>query len=148
MGKELNEIKDEAIKLNSIIQDWKDNYKYIYFYLFYSKCEEEKADFMKRVELLKLENKMKNDEIMRLTEEINNLYNDKNILLSEMNDKNNLAETLTKEIKKNEDIVNNFNSINKENFDKDQIIKELKNKIYQMEKNRPNKIYFDLKENE
>lgn len=27
MSKELNEIKDEAIKLNSILADWKNNYK-------------------------------------------------------------------------------------------------------------------------
>lgn len=27
MSKELNEIKDEAIKLNSIIEEWKANYK-------------------------------------------------------------------------------------------------------------------------
>jgi hypothetical protein len=27
MGKELNEIKDEALKLNSIIEDWKANYE-------------------------------------------------------------------------------------------------------------------------
>ncbi len=27
MGKELNEIRDESLKLNSIIEEWKANYK-------------------------------------------------------------------------------------------------------------------------
>jgi ABC-type Zn uptake system ZnuABC Zn-binding protein ZnuA len=105
-------------------------------------------DLVKRLELLKTENEIKYNEISKLTDELNEIHNHKNILLSEMNDKNYLAETLTKEIKRNEEIVNNFNSINKQNSDKDQIIKDLKIKILHMEKNKPNRVYFDFKENE
>jgi len=31
MSKELNEIKDEATKLNSIIGEWKANYEYLFY---------------------------------------------------------------------------------------------------------------------
>ena len=103
---------------------------------------------MKKIDLLKFENNIKEDDLSRLNEEIKQLVSDNNKLMMEMEDKNNLAQTLKHELKRNEEIVNNFNSINKDYNDKEHIIKELKNKIIQMEKGKPNKIYFDLKENE
>lgn len=101
---------------------------------------------MKKIDLLKSENNTKEDEINRLNEEIKQLLIDKNNLIVEVEEKDNLAKTITQELKRNEEIINNYNSINKDYNDKENIIKELKNKIIQMEKTKPNKIYFDLKD--
>jgi len=103
---------------------------------------------LKKIDLLQFENNGKEDEINKLNEEIKHLLNEKNDLIGDLEEKDNLARRLTQEIKRNEEIVNNYNSINKDYIDKENIIKELKNKIIQIEKVKPNKIYFDSKENQ
>jgi predicted RNase H-like nuclease (RuvC/YqgF family) len=91
---------------------------------------------------------MKDDEIMKFNQELQQLLTDKNNLMIGTDEKGKLVETLTQEIKRNEEIVSNFNSINKDFNDKERIIKELKYKIIQMEKGKQNEILFDLIDNE
>ncbi len=100
------------------------------------------------MDLMKFENNIKEDELARLNEEIKKLLTDKNNIMMQMEEKNSLTQTLTQELKRNEEIVNNYNSINKDYNDKEYIIKELKNKIIHMEKGNPNKVFFDIKGNE
>jgi len=91
---------------------------------------------------------MKDDEIMIFNQELQQLLTDKNNLMIGTDEKCKLVETLTNEIKRNQEIVSNFNSINKDFNDKERIIKDLKYKIIQMEKGKQNEILFDLIDNE
>lgn len=96
--------------------------------------------------MYKIENQIKDEEISRLNEDLNKIHTDKKNLMLEVNDKNNLAKTIELELKRNEEIINNNNTFNKDFNEKDRMIKELKDKIIQMEKAKLNKIFFDPRE--
>lgn len=64
-------------------------------------------------------------------------------ILSELNEKINIIDLLQKEMKKNEEIINSFNSINKDNLDKEVLIANLKTKIIELNKNGINNIFIE-----
>ena len=111
-----------------------------YFYKFIlRKLQKENVELNKKLETLKSDEIKEKDEINKLKEDIRKLIEDKDNLVFEINNKNTFTDCLQNEIKKNQEILNSYNSLNKENKDKDQIISQLKLEFYEMQKNTSNK---------